>query len=73
MKRQDQPRPRKRRVHIPREQVLRRSAQLDEIRRLRPLTEAEYAEADDLSHRVYMIAWRDEQNAAERRLAMAGQ
>ncbi|MEZ5688720.1 MAG: hypothetical protein R3E21_08075 [Caenibius sp.] len=72
MNRQDQKRTRKRRIQIPRAQVLRRSAELDEIRRKRPLTEAEYAEADDLAHRVYMIAWRDEQNAVERRLAGAG-
>ena len=72
MMRQDQKSTRKRRIQIPRAQVLRRSAELDEIRRHRPLTDVEYAEADDLSHRLYMMAWHDEQRAAERRLAGAG-
>ena len=43
---------------IPLAEQRRRTIELDALRLLRPLTEAERAEADALAHRAYMRAWR---------------
>lgn len=62
-----------RRRQIPLAQQRQRAAQLDEIRRHRPLTDAEHAEADNLAHRAYMRAWQDSQREIESRLMGASQ
>lgn len=38
-----------------------RAAELDDLRTIRPLTDAEYAEADRLAHAFYMRVYRQQQ------------
>ncbi|NLR72841.1 hypothetical protein HGI47_18355 [Novosphingobium sp. ERN07] len=46
---------------MPVAQQLRRTAELDALRLLRPLTAAEQAEADNLADRAYQRQWRARQ------------
>jgi hypothetical protein len=50
-------------------QQLGRTRQLDALRFTRPLTPAEDAEADRLSHRAYMRTWRQQEREAEQAAA----
>lgn len=47
---------------------LARTRQLDTLRCHRPLTQAEHDEADLLTHRAYMRAWRAQQRETEARI-----
>lgn len=48
------------RRHLSTAQLRRRIDQIDALRLTRLLTAEERAEADNLAHRLYMRAWRDE-------------
>lgn len=58
---------RARRIPVP--EQLRRTAELDRLRLIRPLNAAEHAEADHLADLAYHRSWRAQMAEQERRLA----